>query len=152
MSLGAKFQPRKKSFYENAYGVIFLGTPHRGSPWAPWAKLASNLAKLALQAPSTTLLQSLQVDSPVLQIIADEFSKMVRSDEIKVYSFREERGMSGLYGFDAKVPYMYILFVEPGSCFVLELIHDVSVGRSSTISLPSLEMLRKGWRASTQIM
>lgn len=61
------------------------------------------MAKVALQAPSNQLLHALQVDSAVLQIVADEFSKMVRSDEIKVYSFREERGMSGLYGLNSKV-------------------------------------------------
>ena len=103
MSFGSKFQPNRQRLYQDTYGVIFLGTPHRGSSWAPWAKLGANLAKLALQTPSKTLLQALQIDSSVLQIIADEFSKMVRSDEIKIYSFREEKGMSGLYGFDAKV-------------------------------------------------
>jgi len=68
----------------------------------PWAKIASNLAKLALQAPATKVLATLQVDSAVLQIIADKFSKIIRED-IKVHSFREEKGMSGLYGLDAKV-------------------------------------------------
>lgn len=97
------FRPKLQSIYTATYGVIFLGTPHRGSPWAPWAKLATNLAKLALGSSTTALIDALRVDSPVLQIIADEFSKMLRSDEIKVYSFREERGMSGLYGFDSKV-------------------------------------------------
>ncbi|KAF8848913.1 hypothetical protein BDZ45DRAFT_555751, partial [Acephala macrosclerotiorum] len=101
LSLGAKFQPRQQKLYQDTYGVIFLGTPHRGSLWAPWAKLASNLAKVAVQAPSTSVLQALHVESIELQRIANEFSKMIR-DDIKIHSFREEKGMSGLYGLDAK--------------------------------------------------
>jgi hypothetical protein len=103
---GGKFQPRQQKLYQDTYGVIFLGTPHRGSLWASWAKLASNLAKVALQAPSTSILQSLHVDSGELQRIADEFKKMIR-DDIKTHSFREERGMSGLYGLDAKESLLY---------------------------------------------
>ena len=103
MSLGAEFQPNKQRIYQDTYGVIFLGTPHRGSQWASWSSLANNLSKLAFQAPATQLLGALEVDNPVLDIIADEFHKMVRSDKVKVYSFREERGMSGLYGLDGKV-------------------------------------------------
>lgn len=61
-----------------------------------------NLAKLALQSPNTSLLRSLEVDSMALQMIADEFSTMIRGD-ITVYSFREERGMFGIYGLHDKV-------------------------------------------------
>jgi hypothetical protein len=39
-------------------------------------------------------------------MIADEFSKMIHED-LKVHSFREKKGMSGLYGFDAKVCYVF---------------------------------------------
>lgn len=61
-----------------------------------------NLARLALQSPNTSLLKSLEVDSMALQMIADEFSAMIRAD-IAVYSFREEKGMSGIYGLHEKV-------------------------------------------------
>jgi hypothetical protein len=118
LSLGAKFQPRQQRVYQDTYGVIFLGTPHRGSPWAPWAKIATNLAKVALQSPSTALLDALQVDSAVLQIIADEFSKMIRED-VKVHSFREEKGMSGLYGLDAKVCYTYYIQTQVVNHFLI---------------------------------
>lgn len=103
LSQRAEFQPNQQRLYKDTFAVVFIGTPHRGSPWAPWAKVASNLAKLALRSSSSALVDGLQVDSAVLQMIAEEFSKMIRSDKIKVHSFREERGMSGLYGFDAKV-------------------------------------------------
>jgi hypothetical protein len=102
ISKGATFQHKLQSIHTATY---------RGSPWAPWAKLAANLAKLALHSSTTALIEALRIDSPLLQIIADEFSKMLRSDEIKVHSFREERGMSGLYGLDSKVKEPKILIV-----------------------------------------
>lgn len=102
LSSVAQFRPREQRLYQDTFGIVFLGTPHRGSSWASWGSLCSNLAKLALQSTTSTLLQQIQVDSAVLQIIAHNFSNMIR-DDIKIHSFREERGMSGLYGFDAKV-------------------------------------------------
>lgn len=98
----ADFQPNLQSLYRHTHGVIFLGTPHRGSTWAPWGALAGNLAKLAFQSPNVSLLKSLQVDSMALQMIADAFSSMIRGD-IKVFSFREEKPMSGIYGLDGMV-------------------------------------------------
>jgi hypothetical protein len=72
-----------------------------------------NLAKLALQSPNTSLLKSLEVDSMALQMIADEFSTMIRED-IAVYSFREERGMSGIYGLHDKVSKTPRTVEQPG--------------------------------------
>jgi len=102
LSRAARYQPHLQGLYDSTYGVIFLGTPHRGSIWAPWGALMGNLTKLALQSPNTALLKSLEVDSMALEMLASDFSNMIRED-IAVYSFREERGMSGLYGLDGKV-------------------------------------------------
>ena len=109
LSRAARYQPSLQSLYEQTYGVIFLGTPHRGSTYAPWGALMGNLAKLALQSPSTSLLRSLEVDNMALQMIADEFSTMIRGD-IAVYSFREERDMSGIYGLHHKVKHHGVIF------------------------------------------
>lgn len=61
-----------------------------------------HLAKLALRSPNTALLRALEVDSMALQQVAEEFSKMIRED-IVVYSFREMKPMTGLYGLNDKV-------------------------------------------------
>lgn len=98
LSRAARYQPRLQSLYEQTYVVIFLGTPHRESTYAPWRALMGNLAKLALQSPNTSLLRSLEVNST-----------MIRGD-IAVYSFREERGMSGIYGLHHKVTHHGVLF------------------------------------------
>lgn len=102
LSRAALYQPDKQGLYKTTHGVIFLGTPHRGSTWAPWGALMGNIAKLALQSPNTALLRALEVDSMALQMIADEFSTMIR-EAIMVYSFCEEKPMTGLYGLHDKI-------------------------------------------------
>lgn len=53
--------------------IIFLGTPHRGSSYAGWGKIASNLASLGLQDSNKRLKQTLEVNGEVLDIIHNEF-------------------------------------------------------------------------------
>ena len=43
--------------------VIFLGTPHRGSAYAGWGQIASNLARVALQDSNKRLLETLEIGS-----------------------------------------------------------------------------------------
>ncbi|RHZ47020.1 uncharacterized protein CDV56_103078 [Aspergillus thermomutatus] len=102
-SKGATFQPQNQSLYTSTCGVIFLATPHRGSPWATWAKLAANVSKVVLRSPNTAVLDSLNVGNQLLDMIAEEFSIMLRMNDIKAYSFHEERPMSGVLGLNEKV-------------------------------------------------
>lgn len=67
-----------------------------------WGVLASNMAKFALQSPNSKNLRAMQVDSAILQVVAEDFSIMIR-DGLKVHSFYEGRGLSGLYGLHGKV-------------------------------------------------
>ncbi|KAI8966751.1 TPR-like protein [Daldinia sp. FL1419] len=83
--------------------IIFLGTPHRGSEAAGWGHIASNLAALALQDSNKKIVQGLKVDGEVLDIIHDEFVKVAMKDNIKIHSFQETRGISGVKGFHDKV-------------------------------------------------
>ncbi|KAF2195870.1 hypothetical protein K469DRAFT_20120 [Zopfia rhizophila CBS 207.26] len=83
--------------------VIFLGTPHRGSAYAGWGQIASNLARLALQDSNKRVLETLEVNSEVLDNIHEEFKTIVFKGGIKVHSFQEARGISGMKGVDEKV-------------------------------------------------
>jgi hypothetical protein len=84
--------------------IIFLGTPHRGSPTAGWGAIASNLTKLVLQDSNTRILDTLRVDSQVLDMIHEEFKKIISTSGIKVHTFQEARGISGMKGASNKVP------------------------------------------------
>lgn len=86
--------------------IIFLGTPHRGSALANWGTIASNLARLALQDTHKKIIETLKVDNEVLDSIHEQFVNIVLDHGIKIHSFQEARGMSGIKGLHGKVrPY-----------------------------------------------
>ena len=74
----------------STYGVVFLGTPHRGSPQAGLGILAANVCRATLQDTNTSILRSLEQDPEVLDRIREAFERMVTREEVKVYSFVEE--------------------------------------------------------------
>ena len=83
--------------------IIFLGTPHRGSPYAGWGQIATNLARLALHDSNRMLIQTLEVNSEVLDNIHEEFKTIAFKGTIKVHSFQEARGITGMRGLEEKV-------------------------------------------------
>lgn len=87
--------------YKTTYAVLFLGCPHRGSGQAKFGKMAARMSQLALLAPNRRVIDSLQPNNVLLEIIANAFATYLGS--IRVYSFREEKGMSGFAGLNGKV-------------------------------------------------
>ncbi|KFZ16903.1 hypothetical protein V501_02016 [Pseudogymnoascus sp. VKM F-4519 (FW-2642)] len=83
--------------------IIFLGTPHRGSSYAGWGAIASNLAKVALQDSNKKIVDTLEANSEVLDNIHEEFKTIVHMSSIKIHSFQEARGISGVKGLHNKV-------------------------------------------------
>ena len=76
-------------------GVIFLGTPHRGSLQTGWPLLIANIANVATAGTSrfvgnarTDLLKILQREAPVLEQLARDFADQPRN--IKIASFVEQ--------------------------------------------------------------
>ncbi|KAK4197446.1 putative kinesin light chain [Triangularia verruculosa] len=83
--------------------VIFLGTPHRGAGIADWGKIAANLAVMALQDSNKSILDTLKVDSEVLDNIQENFINLLDKGGIKVHSFYETKGITGIKGLHGKV-------------------------------------------------
>ena len=83
--------------------VIFLGTPHRGSAYAGWGQIASNLARVALQDSNKRLLETLEVNNEVLDNIHEEFKTIAFKGTLKIHTFQESRGISGIKGLGEKV-------------------------------------------------
>ena len=83
--------------------IIFLGTPHRGSAYASWGQIVSNLARLAFQDSNKTILKTLEVSSEVLDNIHENFKNIVFKGGIKIHSFQEAQGIAGMKGLDKKV-------------------------------------------------
>ena len=80
----------------STYGVIFLGTPHRGSHQTSLGILAANVCRAMLQDVNTSILRSLEQDSEVLERIREAFERMLTHEEVKAYSFVEEIPTAGV--------------------------------------------------------
>ena len=80
----------------STYGVVFLGTPHRGSHQAGLGILAANVCRAMLQDTNTGILRSLEQESEVLERIRDSFERMMTREKVKAYSFVEEIPTAGV--------------------------------------------------------
>ena len=94
---------RSKTCCNRTKLVVFLGTPHRGSTYAGWGQIASNLARLALQDSNKKILKTLEVNGEVLDNIHEAFKTIVDEDRMEVHSFQEARGIAGVKGLSGKV-------------------------------------------------
>lgn len=82
--------------------IIFLGTPHRGSEYADWGKIAANLINVVLDS-NKNLVDNLGVNCELLDNVHERFLRIIREDGLKVHSFYEARGISGFKLFSGKV-------------------------------------------------
>jgi hypothetical protein len=80
-----------------------LGTPYRGSTSAEWGAVASRLASLTLQDSNKKFIEELEVNGEIFDNIQDEFQQIVHNGGIKIQSFQEAQGISGVKGLDGKV-------------------------------------------------
>ncbi|KFY92599.1 hypothetical protein V498_04835 [Pseudogymnoascus sp. VKM F-4517 (FW-2822)] len=100
---GRDFAVRSETICKRTKLIVFLGTPHRGSTYAGWGVIASNLASIACQDSNKRLVQTLEVNDEVLDNIHEEFKTILVKRAIKVHSFQEAKGISGMKGLDSKV-------------------------------------------------
>jgi hypothetical protein len=75
-------------------GVIFLGTPHRGSNQTAWATVARNLNQAVLRNDDQRIVEALKRGSEVLERLQDSFSGLLHN--ISVYSFLEDLPVQGV--------------------------------------------------------
>jgi len=85
-----------KEILPATYGVIFLGTPHRGSSTATLGKIAQNITRVVRSNPNTSILQDLEVNSETLERIGRGFHQILAESPIQIQSFREELPTSGI--------------------------------------------------------
>ena len=85
---------RYESTAELTRSVLFLATPHGGSKTANVGSLLSNVAALTFQYPPTQLLEALQLQSPLLSRLSDDFCQI--SSSLNIVNFYERRRTSPL--------------------------------------------------------
>lgn len=92
----------EKEVVSNTSGIIFLGTPHRGSNAASYGRIAYLLTKtFAFQSANTKLLTALEKNSETLDRISTEFFHTLETyKNLRIASFSEEKqvrfGMLGM--------------------------------------------------------
>jgi hypothetical protein len=99
--------PRLLDIVESTISVIFMGTPHRGSPgYAGLGELARKVASTVLRVDSNvSILRALGLDSPELELSRGSFLQQWRLYNFQVKTFQESSGPNGmnLGGFNEKV-------------------------------------------------
>lgn len=83
--------------------ILFLGTPHRGASIADWGTILANIATVTLQDVDKNVLRALSTNSEVLENIQKAFRRILDDQKVKIHSFQEERGLSGMKGLSNKV-------------------------------------------------
>jgi hypothetical protein len=69
-------------------GVVFAGTPHRGSDKAKWGKIATNIATIVLKDNSSALVGALSRGSETLERLQNDFTRVIGS--LRIYTFFED--------------------------------------------------------------
>jgi hypothetical protein len=87
-------QQRVAALFNATAGIIFLGTPHRGSNKASWDRVARNLSEAVLNDSNQLVVEALIRGSEVLERLQDSFSGLLQN--ISVYSFLEDKPVDGI--------------------------------------------------------
>lgn len=90
---------RYKDIVDSTAGVIFLGTPHRGSNFANWGSLCTGFLS-NVKEMNEAIINLLRPESEVLFQLRDSFIKLVirraeeKSNKLRVHCYFEEYGMT----------------------------------------------------------
>lgn len=73
-------------------GILFLGTPHRGSKSASIGRMAYQVTVIATRNPNGKLLRALERNSDTLDQVSNSFIQTLEEhQQIQICSFREEK-------------------------------------------------------------
>jgi len=81
-------KPKIASIKAKTLGVVFAGTPHRGSDKAKWGRIANNIATIVLKDNSSALVTALSRGSETLERLQNEFARVIGS--LRIYTFFED--------------------------------------------------------------
>jgi hypothetical protein len=92
-----------KDIVKSTAAVFFLGTPHRGSAYAPLGQTFRRIASAVGFDSNDSNLRTLHFDSIVLELSREEFIKIWRTYSLEVRTFQESQGLVGVKGLSGKV-------------------------------------------------
>ncbi|KAF3482081.1 uncharacterized protein GIQ15_04840 [Arthroderma uncinatum] len=90
-------EPHLRGIFDCTKGIIFIGTPHKGSWMASWAKIPASALGL-INSGNKALLDVLQTDNQLLESVQVRFWSMIREvreagRRLEVTCFFEELGL-----------------------------------------------------------
>ncbi|KAL6409349.1 hypothetical protein AUP68_05722 [Ilyonectria robusta] len=93
-------EPHLRGIFDCTKGIIFLGTPHRGSWMTDWARIPASALGI-VKSINKSLLKILETDDTYLQSVHDRFWSMVREQQqagrdLEFTCFFEELPLSGV--------------------------------------------------------
>jgi len=88
--------PHLAQIFSATRGIVFLGTPHRGSGAVSIANVVASVAQIGLQNPRLDLIRDLEWDSQTLDRIGDSFGRILEKRTLAVWSFSEELALTGI--------------------------------------------------------
>ncbi|KAI3318127.1 hypothetical protein HD806DRAFT_325111 [Xylariaceae sp. AK1471] len=85
--------PKRARVLQMTRGIVFLGTPHRGSSAATYGSVAFRLTQIfAFQSANTKLISSLERNSEILDRISTAFIQtLAKAKDLHLWSFAEEK-------------------------------------------------------------
>ena len=92
-----------KGVCQSTFAVLFFGTPHRGSDWTDAGQIARKFAAVLGFSTTDHNLQALKGNTEILEILRDDFARMLGKEAFYITSFQESKGFKGIRGLDAKV-------------------------------------------------
>lgn len=95
--------PAISDIFQSTGALLFLGVPHRGSPYTGWAGILSGLARISGFDTNNRNIDALRFDGSELELLREEFVGLWRDGPFKVKTFQEGRGMLPINGLNEKV-------------------------------------------------
>ena len=92
-----------KDIYQSTFAILFFGTPHRGSDWTDAGLIARNFAAVLGFSTTDYNLRALRGNTEILEILRDDFARMLAKEAFYITSFQESMGYKGVKGLDTKV-------------------------------------------------
>ena len=71
-------------------GIIFLGTPHRGTPAAKWGEIVATSAKALGLGSEDSIFKNLREDAETLRDLLYEFTLWANRASLKIVCFFEQ--------------------------------------------------------------
>lgn len=97
----------KSDVYKSTRGIVFFGTPHRGSNDAQWGDILRSITSVAFDT-NEKLLHTLKPDNELLAKLAKDFQDILDKEQLKICSLLESSGKTGLPIFHGKVRFSQI--------------------------------------------